>query len=490
MKRLFLILLALCMSLMHFAATKIGDLYYLLDSGSMTAEVTSGPSSWKTSLTTADILESITDNNKTYTVTRISTNAFNGCSNLTSVTIPNSVKRIEQYAFYNCTNLTSVTIGNGVKEIEYRAFDGCYNVTSVFINDVAGWCEAHVVSTPLKSGVNLYLNEELITNLVIPDNVASISDYAFYGCINLTSVSIGNGVTKIGDKVFSGCNSLTSITIPSCVTSIGKEAFDGCHINEIHYGGTLQEWYDKIWTNDQISPSTRFSLYIGNELLTNWIIPDSITSIKDKAFYNCKSLTSVTIGNSVTKIGEDAFYLCEGLTSVHIKDLAAWCSIYFVSVWSNPLFCARNIYLNNELITDLEIPNSITSIGQYAFNNCWYLTSITIPNSVKEIGRQAFHNCKNLTYIVSNAIQPPYLGKEVFELVNKHIPLYVPSESIFAYQAAAQWGDFINILPIGSNEGIEEIVKKNKKDGKLIYAGKLYIQRGDKLYTLQGQEVK
>ena len=121
-----------------------------------------------------------------------------------------------------------------------------------------------------------------------------------------------------------------------------------------------------------------------------------VTSIGCSAFYNCSSLTSVTIPNSVTSIGYEAFKDCTGLEEVHITDVAAWCAIQFGGYSGNPVYYAHNLYLNGELITDLVIPDGVTSIGSSAFYNCDSLTSITIPDSVTSIGEDAFQYCSGL----------------------------------------------------------------------------------------------
>ena len=132
---------------------------------------------------------------------------------------------------------------------------------------------------------------------------------------------------------------------------------------------------------------------------------------------------------------------------------------------------------------------SVTSIGNNAFRACSGLTSVTIPNSVTSIGDRAFYECSGLTSITCEAVSPPILGSDVFNGVNKYIPLYVPAESLNAYKSADKWKDFYNILPIGS-QGIEEIVANSSQDDKILRDGQIFILRGEKVYTLQGQEVK
>lgn len=125
----------------------------------------------------------------------------------------------------------------------------------------------------------------------------------------------------------------------------------------------------------------------------------SVTSIGEKAFYNCKSLSSVTIPKSMTSIGWAAFRDCTSLTSVHLTDLAAWCNISFGYGESNPLYYAGHLYLNNEEITNLIIPNNITSISSKAFYGCIGLTSITIHKNITTIDSRAFEYCSNLNAV-------------------------------------------------------------------------------------------
>ena len=278
--------------------------------------------------------------------------AFSGCTSLTSITIPNSVTSIGDYAFSGCTSLTSITIPNSVTSIGMWAFSGCSSLTSVTIGN-----------SVTSIGVSAFYGCSGLSSVTIPNSVTSIGDYAFYGCSGLTSIEIPNSVTSIGDYAFSYCSGLTSIEIPNSVTSISIGAFYKC------------------------------------TGLTSITIPNSVTSIGSSAFYDCRGLTSITIPNSVTSIGFSAFYYCSSLTSVNISDLEAWCKIDFNNSYSNPLYYAKKLYLNGELLTGLIIPDSIKEIKNYAFSGCSGLTSVTVPNSVTSIGGFAFYYCTGLTTI-------------------------------------------------------------------------------------------
>ncbi len=228
----------------------------------------------------------------------------------------------------------------------------------------------------------------LLTNVTLPSSVTTIGIAAFYNCTSLTSITIPSGVTAIGNRAFYNCSSLTSITIPSSVTYIGHEAFYNC------------------------------------KSLTSITIPNGVTTIGEEAFSNCESLTSITLPNGVTTIGEEAFSNCYSLTNVYYEGtIEDWCNITFYTSFynknSNPMSQASHFYMLNsnnkyEEVTSIEIPDTVTSIGNYQFYGFNNVISITLPNSVTTIGDYAFYNCKSLTSItIPSGVTT--IGEDVFE---------------------------------------------------------------------------
>ena len=281
-------------------------------------------------------------------VIRIGESAFEHCTGLSSVTIPDGVIRIGESAFEYCTGLTGITIPNSVTIIGYSAFSRCTGLTSITVspgNKVyhsENNCIIHTEAKELVVGCK---------SSVIPSDgsVTSIGSWTFYDCTGLTSITIPDSVTIIGYSAFSHCTGLTSITIPDSVTSIGDSAFSGC------------------------------------TGLTSLTIPNSVTSIGDSAFSGCTGLTSITIPNCVTSIGYSAFSGCTGLTSITIPN-----SVTSIGSWT---------FSGCTGLESVIIGNGVTSIGGSAFEDCTGLTSITIPDSVISIGEYAFRDCTGLTSI-------------------------------------------------------------------------------------------
>ncbi len=294
------------------------------------------------------------------------------CLSLTSVNFGNNVTSIGDYAFASCTALTSVNIPDSVKSIGIDAFSDCISLTSLTISDSL---------TSIWSGTFFYCTA--LTNVTVPDSVTSIGDYAFADCGALTSVTIGNNVTGIGNYAFQYCYALTSVNFGSNVTFIGNYAFGSC------------------------------------TALTSLTIPDSVKSIGNFAFDGC-GLTSLTIPDSLTSISSWTFFYCRDMTKINVDtanpDYSSIAGVLYNKAGTTLIWCPSGkvgtltvpesvisigdyAFADCGALTSVIIGSNVTSIGDYAFQNCFALTSMTIPNSVTSIGDNAFDTCTMMSSI-------------------------------------------------------------------------------------------
>lgn len=402
------------------------------------------------------------------TVTRIDANAFYGCKNLTSITISDSAngihaqafdntgyynntanwsdnvlyignhviqaktsisydctiksgtRAIAKKAFYNCSKMKNIILPDSITYMGTDAFYGCSGLDNLYISDVAAWCNINFVnkfSNPSYYAQNLLLNGSIVKELVIPDTVTSIKEYAFIQSSGLTSVVVPDSVTSIGRGAFRGCNKLESISLPFVgaskkttgkYTDVFGYIFD---YDSSSSSGTVQYYNDSYYTTYLIPSSLKkvtitnatqipYGAFYNCSNLTDIEINDGVTQIGKSAFYNCSALVNINIPESVTTVGYNAFYKCSNLENVDIDDIVSWCKISFNNNYSNPLWYAENLYINNVLSNgEITIPEEATKISAYAFNGWSALTDVKIADSVKNIGNNAFSTCINLKSI-------------------------------------------------------------------------------------------
>lgn len=528
-------------------------LYYNISGSTVTVTYASNdcwdPYSGYTQPTGAlEIPASVTYNGTTYSVTSIGSYAFPLCIGISSVIIPNSVTSIGDYAFHECEGLASVSIPNSVTMIGNSAFSWCRGLTSLTIgNSVTSIgnyafiaCDS-LISVPIPNSVTSIGNGAFsgcrrLSSVSIPSSVTSIGNVAFanvrhieyYGIAmgapwgaysmngvtdgdfvysnnvrdtliayigNANSVTIPSSVVTIGDHVFDYCSSINSVYIPNSVTSIGDYVFSYCNDLASIEVGNGNGVYDsrgncnaiiKTTTNELVAgckntiiPNTVVSIcdhaFYGCRGLTSIIIPNSVSSIGYESFYGCSDLDSVTIGNSVASIGEGAFYYCSSLNTIVIPNSVnlignsafSGCSSLVSLIIGNSVTSIENyafsgcsslsiVYFNatscthmggysapvfnacNNLNT-LAIGENVTIIPDAAFKGCSGLTTLTIPNSVSSIGHWAFLGCSGLTEIISHAMVAPTLGSSVFSNVSSTIPVYIPCGSTASYQSEWAW---------------------------------------------------
>ncbi len=404
----------------------------------------------------------------------------------TELVIPAGVTNIERYTFYKCNTLTSITIPSSVTDIGDNAFFGCTNLANVYISDIAAWCNitfASYYSTPFGCAKNLYLDNVLTEELVIPEGVTSINARAFQGCDGLISVIIPDSVTSIGLYAFYQCDSLKEITLP--FVGENKDGTSNTHFGYI-FGATVYSDH-------------HYYIPVSLEKVT----VTAATSIASYAFYNCTSLTNVVIGDSVTLIGASAFSGCSELEEITLPFVGAKAGVTAGDTYQYPFgyIFGTNSYtgstrtqqyyygssLSTTTYSDYYIPTSlkkvtitggrllygafyycdeltsvvigdgVTSMGDYAFYGCFNLTSVVIGDGITSIGKSVFWSCGNLmNVVIGNSVES--IGNSAFYTCSKLPYIVIPDNvkiidnSAFTYCSSLTWVSIGNgVTSIGNS---------------------------------------
>ena len=337
--------------------------------------------------------EKLTDITIPEDITTIPFSAFRNCKSLTNITIPNHVTAIERSAFDGC-DLDEITFGRNVTSIGYHIYNSCKKINIPNLEWLFNieYADQHGL---YDNGGIIYIDNQQINDIVIPESVTKINDYIFINNDHITSINIPPSITEICNGAFRNVKSLESVYITD-----------------------LEAWLRITFNNSTANPvyNSQATLYLNGQELTDLVIPESITELKQYAFYNHKALTSITIPNSGIHVAHGALY-GTSINAIHIKDLHAWCNTTFYSSDSIPT--RNNIYLNGEHITTFIVPDDVEQINAYLFDK-WdnevilgksvksikesafqqsAITSIILPEGLETIWDNAFAYCSNLKSI-------------------------------------------------------------------------------------------
>ena len=449
-QKLFSFLFAIVASIgTMFASVTIDGIAYNLNETELTAEVTGG-GNYSGSIV---IPESITYNTQTYSVTSIGSNAFYNCTGLTSVTIPNSVTGIGNGAFTSCTGLTSVTIPNSVTSIGDFAFQGCSGLISVTILSDNFETEVGAIfincpnltymSGPAKmlymrdDCLAVYIISRRLKNVIITGGEMTENEFLAlheaYKSLESVDMSAASNTT-LSDEAFKDCYNLTELKLPASLTKINYMAVAGC------------------------------------KNLQSIDIPASVEEIEQSAFEDCRSIQSITFGGAPA--GAPGRFNAPAASASQLKKIGNWA------------------FYNAHELQHLDIPEGVTEIGDGAFYGCTYLEDMTLPASVQAIGDNCFALCAKLTKITCNAVTPPAIEAKTFFDVKRQIPVYVPDEAVSSYENDTYWQEFDIQGQSEAPQGVEEVPSDQVQNTKLLRNGQIYILRGEKEYTLTGQEVR
>ena len=420
---------------------------------------------------------------------------------ITSAVVEEGVSNIGGHSFDGCTVLQSIEIPSSVTNMGYAVFNMCDNLRSLYITDLAAWLEISNPhgSRPLQPDGKMYLNGELMTEVTVPESVTDICGYAFYNCGSLKSIKFLGPIENIGNAAFSGCGNLTSIEIPDGVIRIGGSAFYNCTS------------LTNVSIPNSVTQISAFAFY-NCSALESITLPFGISSIGDYAFYDCTKLRTVTFEGAAPAFGMDVF---TGVTATvnYPNNRSGWTSDVLQQyggklTWKpytveTPITgtCGENLKweLKGEILTisgngpmqnaeDPTVPGrktspwydyrdaikavvikeGVTTIGDYAFEDCANLPSITLPDSIISIGKDAFWKCSNLVSITFGKGTFTNTGGAFYECDSlKDVYISDPSawcnSKIDMYSHPLQYSANLHILDENGNEVTSVVLNDSVK---------------------------
>lgn len=502
MKKVLSIIFAMAVGAgMAFAdSVQIGDLYYNLDDVNNTAEVTSSHSNSEWNIVSAIIPDTVEYNNTQYAVVGIGRYALAYCPSLTSVYVPSGVKRIEEKAFLYSEQLAHVDLNEGLEYIGDEAFHCCLALDSLYIphslvstgyivcGTYLGYDRTRLKTLAWNANPDLidqFWTDE-VTTLHIGNDVDSIPASFIGWLTTIQKLSIGRNVTYIEDRALQNCTALTSVywnatrytayaasvfatissnitsfvfgedvetipeylcysmknipsvTIPQSVTFIGNCAFYECNnLKEIHVPDLAA--YCNIDFGGDPNWYLYADLYVnGEKITTDLVIPEGTTTLHSYAF-KFKSITTVTLPSSLQVAENDPFY---DILNIHVPSVDFWLNLEKQGQVASYRSGGSNLYVNDELVREIIIPETKTSISDYEFTRILSIQFVSIHRNVQSIGTHAFYYCKGLDSLYNYASTPQTISTHTFEGITKYTSghykckFHIPHGTIESYRAA------------------------------------------------------